>query len=201
MVRSVERHGVVLAQPQEKNTQIDAYSVNFPDRPIIVMSLAKGKHDRCCFDVAHELGHLVMHDPTQATTSRAEQQAHKFAAEYLMPAEDIRAELENPDTLDALRHLKRKWRVSLAALIRRRYDLRIINNTRYTNYMKSISARGWRRNEPDDLGKPEQPILLKKAMQLADLNEYDLAQHTGITINLIQNVLNTGIDTRPQVRI
>ncbi len=201
MVRSVERHGVVVAQPEEENTHIDAYSVKFPDRPIIVMSLAKGKHDRCRFDVAHELGHLVMHDPTQATTRPVEQQAHKFAAEFLMPARDIRLELEMADTLGALLRLKQKWRVSLAALIRRRYDLDIIDKTRYTKYMKAISARGWRRNEPVDLGPPEQPILLRKAMQLAGLNEYDLSQRTGLTISLIRNVLNTSIDTRPQVHI
>ena len=199
MVRSVERHGVVVAQPVEENTQIGAYSVNFPDRPIIVMSLAKGKHDRCRFDVAHELGHLVMHDPSHATTRLVEQQAHQFAAEYLMPAKDIFPELENAQTLDALRDLKREWRVSLAALVRRRYDLNIIDKSRYTHHMKAVSARGWRRNEPDDLGKPEQPVLLRAAMQLASFTEYELAQHTGFTVSLIQNVLN--IDTRLQVRI
>ncbi len=201
MVRSVERHGVVVAQPEEGNAHIDAYSVKFPDRPIIVMSLAKGKHDRCRFDVAHELGHLAMHDPTQATTGPVEQQADKFAAEFLMPAADIRPELEKTDTLGGLLRLKQKWRVSLAALIRRRYDLDIIDKPRYTRYMKAISARGWRRNEPVDLGPPEQPVLLRKAMQVAGLNEHDLSQRTGLTVSLIRNVLNTSIDTRPQVQV
>ena len=201
VVRSVERHGVVVAQPKEDNPEIDAYSVNFPDRPIIAMSLAKGKHDRCRFDVAHELGHLVMHDPTDAASGRVEQQAHQFAAAYLMPRKDIYADLRNAETLSALLHLKRKWRVSLAALIRRRYDLKIIDKARYTDYMKVLSARGWRRNEPVDLGRPEQPLLLNKAMQLANLNIQDLAQRTGYTVSLIHTVLNSSIDTRPRVQI
>ena len=145
MVRSVERHGVVVAQPREEKAQIDAYSVNFPDRPITVMSLAKSKHDRCRFDVAHELGHLVMHDPAHAATRWVEQQANQFAAAYLMPEQDIRSELEKAGTLSVLLRLKRKWRVSLAALIRRQYDLDIIDPARYTRYMKTMSARGWRR--------------------------------------------------------
>ena len=201
VVRSVERHGVIVAQPQEDNPRIDAYSVNFPDRPIIAMSLAKGKHDRCRFDVAHELGHLVMHDSSDAASRRVEQQAHQFAAEYLMPRKDIYGDLRSAEAMSALLHLKRKWRVSLAALIRRRYDLKIIDKSRYTNYMKTISARGWRRNEPVDLGKPEEPILLSKAMRLANLNERALAQHTGYTVGLIRTVLNSSRDTRPQVRI
>lgn len=201
VIRSVERRGVIVAQPQEDNPQIDAYSVNYPDRPIIAMSLAKGKHDRCRFDVAHELGHLVMHEPADAVSPLAERQADQFAAEYLMPREHIEADLRAAETLSALLHLKRKWRVSLAALIRRRYDLKIIDKARYTYYMKTISARGWRRHEPVDLGKPETPILLTRAMQLANLTERDLAQHTGYTVGLIQTVLNSTPDVRPHVRI
>ena len=91
------------------------------------MSLAKSKHDRCRFDVAHELGHLVMHDPAHATTRWVEQQANQFAAAYLMPEQDIRSELEKAGTFSVLLRLKRKWRVSLAALIRRQYDLDIID--------------------------------------------------------------------------
>ena len=199
MVRSLERKGVVVAQPAKEDHLIDTYSVNFPDRPVIVLSPANQKHDRCRFDAAHELGHLVMHDPAHASTRLAEQQAHQFAAEYLMPADDIRPALNNAETFDTLRDLKRGWRVSLAALVRRRYDLNIINKNRYTYDMKAMSARGWRRNEPDDLGEPEQPVLFRLAMQLANCDEHDLAQHTGFTVSLIQNVLN--IDTRPQVHI
>ena len=201
MVRSVERRGVVVAQPREEKAQIDAYSVNFPDRPIIVMSLAKRRHDRCRFDVAHELGHLVMHDPAHAATRWVEQQANQFAAAYLMPEQDIRSELEKAETLSVLLRLKRKWRVSLAALIRRQYDLDIIDPARYTRYMKTMSARGWRRNEPVDLGKPEQPVLLNKAIQVAGINEDTLAQRTGYTIDLIRTVLNSSVDTRPLVEI
>lgn len=67
--------------------------------------------------------------------------------------------------------------------------------------MKSLSARGWRRNEPGDLGEPEAPILLKKAMEVAGLAEHDLAQRTGYPIRLVRDVLDTLVDSRPLVEI
>lgn len=200
VVRLVERHGVVVARPSSGDARIDAYSVGFPGRPVIVMSSAKGKRDRSRFDVAHELGHLVMHDPAQAMTRWVENQAHEFAAEFLMPAQDIDEDLQEKGTGDFL-YLKRKWGVSIAALIRRQRDLGIIDQDNYTSRMKAISARGWRRNEPGDLGEPEAPVLLRKAMEVAGLDEHDLAQRTGYPIRLVRDVLDTLVDPRPLVEI
>lgn len=201
VVRLVERHGVVVARPRTGDDRIDAYSVGFSGRPVIVMSSAKGKRDRSRFDVAHELGHLVMHDPAQAMTRWVEKQAHEFAAEFLMPEQDIHEELAKAETFKDLLDLKRKWGVSLAALIRRQRDLGIIDQNRYTSLMKAMSAKGWRRNEPGGLGEPETPLLLKKAMEVAGLNEDDLAHRTGFTIALVRDVMDSVADTRPLVEI
>ena len=200
VVRTVERQGIVVARPQGGDTRIDAYSIRFPSsRPIIMMSPAKGKRDRSRFDVAHELGHLVIHDPAHASTGWVEKQAHRFAAAFLMPEEDIDRDLRRAKTLSDLLNLKPRWGVSLAALIRRQRDLEIIGPNTYTRRMKTLSARGWRRHEPRDLGRPEEPVLLKKAMEVAHLNEHDLASRTGFPIDLIHTVLDS--DTRPLVEL
>ena len=201
MILLVERHGVVVARPRSGDTKIDAYSVRFPGRPVIVLSSAKGKRDRSRFDVAHELGHLVMHDPAHAATPWVEKQAHQFAAEFLMPEMDIREELEKAQYLNDLLTLKHRWEVSIAALLRRQHDLDIIDQSTYTSRMKAMSAKGWRRHEPSDLGEPEAPILLKRAMDVAGLNEDDLARRTGFTIALVRDVLDTLTDPRPLVEI
>jgi Zn-dependent peptidase ImmA (M78 family) len=59
--------------------RVDAFSVPFPDRPVVVLSSVKGKHDRSRFDAAHELGHLVMHNNVTDTSKEIEAQAHRFA--------------------------------------------------------------------------------------------------------------------------
>ena len=97
--------------------------------------------------------------------------------------------------------MKRKWGVSLAALTLRQRDLGIIDQHIYTSRMKAMSARGWRRHEPGDLGDPEAPVLLKMAMQVAGLREDDLARRTGFTIDLIRDVLDSVADSRPRVKI
>ena len=93
MVSTLERHGIVCARYHAGTHAVDAFSVPFPDRPVIVLGDDKAKRDRERFSAAHELGHLVMHDPESAGTKIIEDQAHRFAAAFLMPADDIRGEL------------------------------------------------------------------------------------------------------------
>ncbi len=86
-----------------------------------------------------------------------ETQAHQFAAEFLLPAEQIYDHL--PTTVDwpALFELKRHWQVSLAALLMRARTLGRMTERTYLSAIKTASARGWRRIEPVPLGQPEQP--------------------------------------------
>lgn len=201
MVRLAERHGLVVTNLSHVDERIDAFSVPFRQRPVVVMSAAKGKRDRSRFDVAHEVGHLVMHDPKRIASKTIEAEAHSFAAAFLMPAQDIRSEL--PGRLDwaYLLDLKRKWKVSLAALVRRCYTLDKISESSYTLAMKTISARGWRRNEPADLGAPESPLLVSRAMEIAHLTDADISRRTSIPLDLVRNVLGQGRDERPEVVI
>jgi hypothetical protein len=41
-----------------------------------------------------------------------------------------------------------------------------LNERSYENAMKKLSRRGWRTNEPGNLGAPEQPALLSKAREV-----------------------------------
>lgn len=56
--------------------------------------------------------------------------------------------------------------VSIAALLRRALTLGRISQHSYVNAMKTMSARGWRINEPGDekLGPMESPVLLRLAL-------------------------------------
>jgi Zn-dependent peptidase ImmA (M78 family) len=77
-----------------------------------------------------------------------EEEAQRFASSLLMPAGDIRASLQSLKFSD-LGRLKSVWRVSLAALIRRAFDL------------KAITDRpGGRKHEPGEFDS-EEPRLLR----------------------------------------
>jgi Zn-dependent peptidase ImmA (M78 family) len=119
--------------------------------------------------VAHELGHLIMHSDAEPGGRIVEDQAHRFAAELLMPADQIRDLL--PATMggnvwQTLGRLKEQWGVSIQALLYRARWLGRLSDVSYRNAMTTISARGWRRNEPGLITAIEQPSLLPRAVEL-----------------------------------
>ena len=83
----------------------------------------------------------------------------RFAAEFLMPAHLIRPELRQR-SLGHFAGLKRKWMVSIAALIERAHSLGTITQTNRTSLYKALSARGWRKREPlSEQLPPETPTV------------------------------------------
>jgi Zn-dependent peptidase ImmA (M78 family) len=114
--------------------------------------------DRLRFTLAHELGHLVLHSIPRADM---EAEADRFAAELLMPEADIRQHLRFL-TVQALVLLKKIWRVSMGALLKRAQDLQTISARSAKGLWMYFSRNGWRRREPVgyDLD-PESPALLQ----------------------------------------
>jgi Zn-dependent peptidase ImmA (M78 family)/transcriptional regulator with XRE-family HTH domain len=164
VVEILESHGIVVMRLPLGSADVDAFSLPFRDRPIVVLGADKNDRARSRFDAAHELGHLVMHGEQLWGLPDVERQAHRFAAAFLMPEQDIAHEL--PDRIDwpRLFELKRKWHVSLAALLMRARTLGRITDSDYLTAVKVASIRGWRRTEPIPLGRPEQPRLLMRLM-------------------------------------
>ena len=90
LVRLLENHGVLVVFSPPRAASVDAYSFDSRLRPVVVLNPVKRDYYRQRFDVAHELGHLVMHSDAEPGGRIAEDQAHRFAAELLMPASEIR---------------------------------------------------------------------------------------------------------------
>jgi Zn-dependent peptidase ImmA (M78 family)/DNA-binding XRE family transcriptional regulator len=204
VVRALERHGIVITRFRVELEKVDAFSVPFPDRPIVALGADKGLRDRSRFDAAHELAHLIMHQPNQAGSKTIETQAHQFAAAFLMPKADIVAELPAEADWGALLKLKAKWHVSIAALLRRANTLGIMNDRTYIQACKTMSTRGWRKFEPGDLGPPESPVLLRRAINLATESGTtlsDLARQAGLPQQDINVILGDGDDGRPRVKL
>lgn len=170
MVELLERHGVLVMRLPFDAADVDAFSLPFPDRPVVVLGDDKGDRARSRFDAAHELGHLVLHGQSVWGVKEVETQAHRFAAEFLMPATDIRHELPARADWGKLFELKQRWHVSIAALLMRAKDLEVMSPSAYTTAMKGLSARGWRRLEPIPLGEPERPVITAQLLRHASSN-------------------------------
>jgi Zn-dependent peptidase ImmA (M78 family) len=165
----LENHGVLVVFSPPQTAAVDAYSFDSRLRPVVVLNPIKRDYYRQRFDLAHELGHLIMHSDAEPGGRIVEDQAHRFAAELLMPAAEIHDQLPaamGGGAWPMLGKLKEQWGVSMQALLFRARRLGRLSDVSYRNAMTTISARGWRRDEPGLVNTVEQPSLLPKAVEL-----------------------------------
>lgn len=146
LILDVERLGVTVLGLPISESNIDAFCAWRQGVPTVCL-LDGVPGDRLRFTVAHELGHLVLHDG-QRSGQEVEQEADAFAAELLTPIESIRHEFPHKITLSTLTMMKTTWGVSLRTLIRRARELNLVDQDRAIGLYKQISARGWNRAEP-----------------------------------------------------
>jgi Zn-dependent peptidase ImmA (M78 family) len=203
MVRLLERYGCVVVRTNSETKDIDAFSGRWHGRPYDLLASEKGDAARSRFDAAHELGHLVMHPDPDPTNREHEVQAHLFASAFLMPRDAIRHELPRAVDWPELIRLKARWKVSLQALLRRGLDVGSISNAQYRRGMAVLSARGWRKLEPGDAGKVEDPQLLAHALQLLEQRKGirwpSMAERVGLGVNDLRSVLRVALPEDAQV--
>jgi Zn-dependent peptidase ImmA (M78 family)/transcriptional regulator with XRE-family HTH domain len=200
-VRLLENHGVLVVFSPPQTATVDAYSFDSRLRPVVVLNPIKRDYYRQRFDVAHELGHLVMHGDAEPGGRVVEDQANRFAAELLMPAAEIRDQL--PATMGGhawrtLGRLKEHWGVSMQALLYRARRLGRLGEVSYRNAMTTISARGWRRAEPGLVTTIEQPSLLPRAVELLaqeGVDERALIEQCRVPADLFRTVTARTPDT------
>jgi Zn-dependent peptidase ImmA (M78 family)/transcriptional regulator with XRE-family HTH domain len=155
--------GIVI--PTAFGTQLlDALGRYVPAMPPLFFTNRDAPTDRTRLTLAHELGHMVMHHVPNADM---EAQAFDFAAEFLMPAREIRAELSGSLYLDKLVGLKLRWKVSMQALLRRAQHLGTIDERRARYLWMLMGKSGFRVREPAEADLlPEQPRLLARMLEI-----------------------------------
>lgn len=174
LVRAAEQCGAtILTLPSHFET-CDAFSLwaNVPSlqaafemkKPLVILS-GETPGDRLRLSLAHEIGHLVMHQAIRGMTREIEEEAYKFAAELLLPEVVVRSEITTPVTLTSLSKLKPIWGVSIQMLIRRAYDLDIITERQYKYLFKQLTEHGWRVHEPITL-QVEKPRALRQMAEI-----------------------------------
>ena len=177
LINVLEQRGCVVIAHDFKSRQIDGFSQNTGVGPCFIHINADLPSDRARWTLAHELGHAVMHMDTIIEPKLAEAQADLFAAEFLTPAHEIRHMLDGL-TFPKLAGLKRKWKVSMQALIMRAFQLGSISARQRATMFKRLSAAGYRTREPETLDPPmEHPTVLSKfARSHIDEAGYNLAE-------------------------
>lgn len=210
MLWLLERRGVRVFSLPPVDRDVDAFSFWHSGRPYIFINPAKSA-ERLRFDLAHELGHLILHKGVSTSRERHyEMQANQFASSFLMPAAGLLAQVSTASSqlrLQDVYVMKRSWKVSAVAMVRRLFDLGAILDWHYRNWMVELSARGYRRGEPDGV-HPEQSRLITSLLAQArddGVGLGQMSQQSGIPVQAIEAAF-TGLavvplaTTQPEVR-
>jgi Zn-dependent peptidase ImmA (M78 family)/DNA-binding XRE family transcriptional regulator len=194
MTRTIERAGVVVTRFEGAAEKVDAFSRG-ARRPVVVLNTDKGSTSRTRFDMAHECGHLVMHGGLVTGDPDREKEADSFASALLLPRTGFVREFPRTPRLDwpGLFEFKKRWGVSVAAIVRRAYDLRLIDAVRYQSAYKYMSMKGWHKGEPAEPPPESSEILpiAMKALRRQGIKERDLAGILGWTTETFTRV--TGV--------
>ncbi|MGZ6609195.1 MAG: ImmA/IrrE family metallo-endopeptidase [Solirubrobacteraceae bacterium] len=203
VVRQLEQHGVLVTRLVLASRRLDAFSVELGHRPFVVLGRDKGDAARSRLDAAHELGHLVIHDEVQPGDGLVERQAQQFATAFLMPAEQIAPLLPSGFDLSRLIELKHQWGVSVAALLYRARELRIMSDSTYRRAVTFMSSRGYHTAEPAPLRSSEEPLLLKRcqlALEELGWSLDDLARAVHVPTERLEGFFEAH-DDRPPVTL
>jgi Zn-dependent peptidase ImmA (M78 family)/transcriptional regulator with XRE-family HTH domain len=171
LTAALEEAGVIIVQHQFHSRRMDAVSEWVPSHPpIVLMNVDEDvPGDRYRWTLAHELGHLIMHN---RAFDNVEEEANRFAAEFLLPEREIRPKLRRI-RIQTLALLKTIWKVSMGALLERARQLRTITVTQYRYMRINLGKLGYTTKEPPELAIPiETPTLMRDLVKLhtRDLN-------------------------------
>jgi Zn-dependent peptidase ImmA (M78 family)/DNA-binding XRE family transcriptional regulator len=183
IVRIAEQNGIIVTEFHTPTDDIDAFSqfIRIDGQDIYLIALSKNKDTaaRTHFDVAHELGHIMLHEWSEDVESLTreqfkarEKEANEFAAAFLLPEDSFMKDASAyPNDLDYYVQLKKKWRVSIAAMLYRSCDLGLITQNQYQYMMRIMQKKNWRKNEPlDNILRTAKPSLLSDAVEVLLVN-------------------------------
>ena len=190
VVTLLESRGVLVTHIPEDCEDVDAFSTWHAGRPLVFLVMAKGSTSRSRFDACHELGHLTMHADVTAGSPELERQANRFASAFLLPKEPFLVECPRWLDWDHFYELKRRWKVSVAALVKRAYDLKKLSEASYRRAYVHLNKTGERLQERDE-PPAEPPTLLVKALDAVgpEMTVEDVATQMGVGLGDLRGLL------------
>jgi len=174
LINVVQKRGIMVSKMQLRLNKLDAFSVWFDNKPFIFLSSDKDTNVRVRFDIAHELGHLLMHADyyseedlkNNAIHEKLEDEANRFAGALLLPRESFSKDVFST-SIDHFIQMKAKWKASLGCMIYRCDTLGILSSNQIKYLKDQMRTKVYWRKEPLDNEMPiEKPFAHKQAILL-----------------------------------
>jgi Zn-dependent peptidase ImmA (M78 family)/transcriptional regulator with XRE-family HTH domain len=198
LVELIEAAGGIVVLSRFGTDLMDGLSFRSEGLPPLFFLNNHVSGDRFRFSLAHELGHMIMHSVPD-DDDKMEEEAHRFAAAFLMPPQDVRPYLADIKFTNLAR-VKAYWKVSIKALLKRAHTLKLITDHQYKifsiNYNKSFKD-----GEPVPI-KIESPTRLKEIVQF---HAGQLGYSAGDLASLLsiheEDVKRAYLDQRPRIEL
>lgn len=149
-IHLAESKGIRVLSLPNGTVDVDAFSIWEDARPYIFLSTLKSA-ERSRFDLAHEVGHLVLHGSLNAcsnTERDAEKEADQFASEFLMPALLLRSKVTKDPSISTILKLKGFLGVSAMAAAYSLHRTGRMSEWTYRQTCIELARLGYRSGEP-----------------------------------------------------
>lgn len=155
LVQLCESKGIYVLGLPVIAESVDAYSTWRSDKPYIYIARRKTP-ERTRFDVAHELGHLVLHSLDMSLDEQStESQANEFASEFLIPEDSIVEHLPLNPSVDQIIEVKNHFKISAMALVHAARHAGRMTEWSYRQCCVELTQRGFRTSEPGGMREHE----------------------------------------------
>lgn len=180
ITRVAENAGAFVTTFQGISSEVDALSIA-ASRPVIVRNEVDRYACRLRFDIAHEIGHFVMHSGMLTGDRVTESEANRFGGAFLLPRSSFVKEFPVSSSgrisWKTLSEVKLRWKVSKAAMLMRARQLSLIDDRQLRGAIIKLKNESESRKESeDDSIEIEKPILLDKAVRL-------VTRHYGMSLD------------------
>lgn len=153
LIQLAESKGIRVLSLPHATANVDAFSLWENSFPYVFLSTVKTA-ERSRFDLAHEIGHLVMHgglSQSDGDERNAEREADQFASAFLMPPASLRAVLPHEPSVETIMQTKSHFKVSAMALTYSAHKAGLLTDWSYRQACTELTSRGFRTGEPEGM--------------------------------------------------
>lgn len=204
IVALLEKNGViVMFLDLDGLDKFDGLTMFTSNQAPVIWINRNTPNDRKRFNLAHELGHLVMHlrsEDLEKSEDQKEIEANQFAGEFLMPESQCKEDFFNLKYKD-LSGNKLYWKVSKAAIIYRAKELGCISAETAKYLFVTLGRNGERKNE--SVRVPiDSPRIVKKMydLHISEL-DYSISEMEDITGLMSSDIHTDLLNVSDSVRI
>lgn len=178
MTLLIERLGIRVLFADFSNEHIDALTVKINDHFYIAVNSKNISSVRMRFNLAHELGHVLLHSyyseqevKKSSVRKVIEAEANYFAGALLMPVKGLALDMIAVN-MSYIKKLKKHWKASIQAIVYRGEQINLITSQQALFLRQTIARNSWRKKEPYDNEIPiEYPSFLKSALRYKGDNQ------------------------------